>query len=167
MSASRIPPGFVSLRDTWSGNNAIWPNEYAARWALRKARRDLAAAEAVALVGRELYVHPERASDVLRGKAISSFQRRAGTGVDRTTGASSGMSATAPLLLADVERLMHALEVVNQKALDAHGKGHLECDDALLEISQYSNAILDVVGQVYVAGKVYAPLRDRAAGGAS
>ncbi|MCX7692674.1 MAG: hypothetical protein N2055_04655 [Tepidimonas taiwanensis] len=77
--AARVPvmQGFVPLRALWANDDAPYPSEHAARWALRKLRDELAEAGAVALHRNRLMVHPERFAAVVERAALSAYVERA------------------------------------------------------------------------------------------
>lgn len=67
---------FVPMNTLWEGNNAPYPSEYSARWAMRKLREELASARAVALHRSRLMVHPLRFAEVAEKAAIDQFANR-------------------------------------------------------------------------------------------
>ena len=79
----RFLAGFQPLRSLWAGSGAIYPSEQSARWARRALGPDLARAEAVARVGNQLMVHPERWVQVAQRRAISDFQQFEASRADR------------------------------------------------------------------------------------
>ncbi len=68
---------FQPLKSLWDGQNAPYPSEHSARWALRKLRDDLAQAQAVALHRSRLMVHPQRFAQVAEKAALAEFSNRA------------------------------------------------------------------------------------------
>lgn len=68
---------FQPLESLWEGANAPYPSEYSARWALRKLRTELAAAQAVALHRSRIMVHPQRFADAAKQAAIAEYSERA------------------------------------------------------------------------------------------
>lgn len=79
-SGTQVPParflaGFMPLRSLWEGPGAMYPGEQSVRHARRSLGPDLARAEAVARVGNQLMVHPERWAQVAQRRAISDFQQ--------------------------------------------------------------------------------------------
>lgn len=79
-TAESVLPGFRPLQDMWSGPNPLYPSETAARWAIRTLRPQLADAEAMAVLGRDLYYHPERVAGVVSRDALERFRRRGSGG---------------------------------------------------------------------------------------
>ena len=71
-----VMQGFVPLRTLWATDDAPYPSEHAARWALRKLRDELAEAGAVALYRNRLMVHPERFASVVERAALSAYVER-------------------------------------------------------------------------------------------
>ncbi len=69
-------PGFVPLRNLWSGDAPLYPSEPAARWAVHRLRSELVAAGAVAMHRRRTLIHPERFAAVLERRALSQFGER-------------------------------------------------------------------------------------------
>jgi hypothetical protein len=70
---------FQPLSSLWAGQNAPYPSEYSARWAVRKLGDDLARAQAVALHRNRLMVHPQRFAQVAEKAAIAQFSSRIAT----------------------------------------------------------------------------------------
>lgn len=68
---------FQPLKSLWDGANAPYPSEFSARWAVRKLRTELAAAQAVALHRSRIMVHPQRFAQVAEQVAIAEFSARA------------------------------------------------------------------------------------------
>lgn len=68
--------GFEPLNAMWQGSNALYHSEPAARWAVRMLGDKLAQAEAVAIHGRKMLVHPQRFACVVEREAIERFKQR-------------------------------------------------------------------------------------------
>jgi hypothetical protein len=68
---------FVPFECLWEGADAPYNSEFAARWAIRKMRPELAAAKAVAKHRNRLMVHPQRFAVVAENAAIQQFARSA------------------------------------------------------------------------------------------
>lgn len=73
----RFMAEFQPLKSLWDGANAPYPSEHSARWAVRKLRTELAAAQAVALHRSRILVHPQRFADVAKQAAIAEYSDRA------------------------------------------------------------------------------------------
>jgi len=73
---------FQPLKSLWEGNNAPYPSEYSARWAVRKLRDELAQAQAVALHRSRLMVHPQRFAQVAERAAIAEFSNRCASSME-------------------------------------------------------------------------------------
>lgn len=68
---------FLPLKSLWDGLAAPYPSEFAARWAIRKMRIELAEASAVAMHRNRLMVHPQRFAAVAENAAVQQFARSA------------------------------------------------------------------------------------------
>lgn len=66
---------FLPLKSLWDGPAAPYPSEFAARWAIRKMRIELAEASAVAMHRNRLMVHPQRFAAVAEKTAVQQFAR--------------------------------------------------------------------------------------------
>lgn len=66
---------FLPLKSLWDGPAAPYPSEFAARWAIRKMRLELAEARAVAMHRNRLMVHPQRFAAVAEDAAVQQFSR--------------------------------------------------------------------------------------------
>ncbi len=66
---------FLPLKSLWDGPAAPYPSEFAARWAIRKMRNELAEASAVAMHRNRLMVHPQRFAAVAEHAAVQQFAR--------------------------------------------------------------------------------------------
>jgi len=66
---------FLPLKSLWDGPAAPYPSEFAARWAIRKMRNELAEARAVAMHRNRLMVHPQRFAAVAEDAAVQQFSR--------------------------------------------------------------------------------------------
>lgn len=66
---------FLPLKSLWDGPAAPYPSEFAARWAIRKMRNELAEARAVAMHRNRTMVHPQRFSEVAERAAVEQFSR--------------------------------------------------------------------------------------------
>lgn len=66
---------FLPLKNLWDGPEAPYPSEFAARWAIRKMRLELAEACAVAMHRNRLMVHPQRFAAVAENAAVQQFSR--------------------------------------------------------------------------------------------
>ena len=64
---------FLPLNSLWEGNQAPYPSEHSARWAMRKLRPELASAQAVAVHRSRILVHPQRFAAVAERAAIAQF----------------------------------------------------------------------------------------------
>jgi hypothetical protein len=69
-------PGFEPLAILYEGEQAMYPSEHSAQWALRKLRRKLVEAGAIALLCGRIYVHPQRLAQVVEADAIEAARRR-------------------------------------------------------------------------------------------
>lgn len=69
---------FRPLRDLWVGPAPLFQSENAARWGVRVLSEKLAAVDAIAIHGRQMYFHPERVVQVIDRDAIERFNRRHG-----------------------------------------------------------------------------------------
>lgn len=76
--APRALGEFRPMTDLWNGDQALFPSEQSARWALRKHREPLVAQSALAMFrGRTMY-HPQRFSAVIESEAIRAANRAFG-----------------------------------------------------------------------------------------
>lgn len=66
---------FLPLKSLWDSPAAPYPSEFAARWAIRKMRNELAEARAVAMHRNRLMVHPQRFAAVAEDAAVQQFSR--------------------------------------------------------------------------------------------
>ncbi len=66
---------FLPLKSLWDGPAAPYPSEFAARWAIRKMRPELAEARAVAMHRNRIMVHPQRFAAVAEDAAVQQFAR--------------------------------------------------------------------------------------------
>ena len=71
---------FQPLKSLWEGENAPYPSEFSARWAVRKLRDELSKAQALALHRNRTMVHPQRFAAVAERAAIAEFSSRSGGG---------------------------------------------------------------------------------------
>lgn len=70
-------PGFEPVSVLWDGKEAPYPSKYAADWAMRKMRDELAKAQAIALHRNRTMVHPQRFAQVAEQAAIAEYSERA------------------------------------------------------------------------------------------
>jgi hypothetical protein len=74
--AAEFLPGFEPVTAFWEGENPLFPSESSARWALTRARQALVNAGALALHRNRMYVHRERAMQVINELALAEYRRR-------------------------------------------------------------------------------------------
>lgn len=68
--------GYLPLSALWEGDEAPYPSEASARWAIRRLRRELAEASAIALHRGRTLVHLERLKCLVEQDALTKARHR-------------------------------------------------------------------------------------------
>ena len=74
VTLEQLLPGFAPLAELWEGVSPPYPSEYSARWALKRHRDALKAANGLAVHCGRLYVNRAVFMEIVRAQALASVR---------------------------------------------------------------------------------------------